>query len=126
MKTRTNENLKVIIILAVLGILAVLAIKTIWVGFNLAMCSSDVIESSWHASEYAAIREEANAVYESTSVTRAKFYNSSDLYIRWLSNMSNNLVRLPFSLFMICSPWLFICVVRKYNMYKRRQRRARR
>lgn len=125
MTRRTKENLKVIIVLGILGILILLAAKTVWVGINLAMCSSDVIESSWNADSYPQIRAEADAVYKSVSVTRNGFYNSSDLYIRWLSNMNNNLIRVPFSILMILSPFIFFYGVRYYNISKRRKRRAR-
>lgn len=123
MKTRLNKNIKVIAAIAILVILVVLAVKTVWVGINLCIYSNAVVESSWNASEYAAIRAEADAVYENVSAARDKFYNSSDAYIRWLSNLSNNLIRLPLSALIVISPYLFFNIVCKYNRRKRIARR---
>lgn len=124
MTKRTKENLRVIVLFAVLGILLVFAVKTVWVGMNLAFCSNAVVESSMYADEYPQIRAEADAVYERVSLQRASFYHSNDMYIRFLSNM-NSFLRIPFGLFMIFSPYLFVMAVRNHNLNKRRRRRTR-
>lgn len=124
MTKRTKQNFKLIVTLAVLAVLVVFALKTLWVGFNLMMYSNEVIESGRYANEYYQIREEANAIYESVNIGRANFYNSSDVYVRWLSNL-NNFVRIPFGLLMIFSPYIYVSVVRNYNINKRRRRRTR-
>lgn len=125
MTKRTKENFKVVVLLVALGFFAVLAVKTLWVGINLSLYSNAVVESGRYADEYYQIREEANAVYESVNASRALFYNSSDPYIKWISNM-NNCMRIPFGMLMIFSPFIFVTFVRNYNIRKRRNKRARR
>lgn len=124
MTKRINQNFKLIVTLAVLGILVVFALKTLWVGVNLSMFSNDVIESERYASEYSQIREGANVIYENVNAARATFYQSEDVYIRWLSNL-NNFVRVPFGIFVIFSPYIFVGLVRNYNMKQRRRRKTR-
>ena len=119
----TRRNIVFIVMLITVA-LAVLAVQTVWVGINLALCSIDVVEASDNASEYPEIRANANTVYENVSETRDIFYNSHNPYIKWLSNMNNNLVRFPFALLVIASPFLFVLSVRKYNL-SRRAKKAR-
>ena len=110
MTRRTKENVRVITKIAILGILVLLACKTIWTGLNLLSYSVDVSESSAYADMYSQIRVEADTVYEAASIGRAKFYNSPDMFVRWISNMSNNLVRIPLSILIVLSPYLFFNV----------------
>ena len=125
MTKRKNNNLKLFIVMGITLVLAIMAVQTIWVGYNLWAYSNDVVESSWNAEYYPQIREGANKVYEAAMEGRSKFYNSENLFIRWISNMNNNLIRLPLSLLIITSPVWFLYLVRTYNLNKRR-RRARR
>lgn len=98
--------------LLILAVLVVLAVQTIWVGWNLCVFSFEVTEYS--------------AQYEEIQAARSEhFYNSSNPYINWLSNMSNDLIRVPFSLIVIVSPFLYVMFVRKSNKLKRMRRRAR-
>lgn len=85
----------------ILAVLTVLALQTAWVGFNLVLHIVDAVEFG-------------------LDPTQAKhlLYNSGSWYIRWLSQMTNNYVRVPFSLLMMASPFLFLKFVRKYNMSK--------
>jgi len=109
MKTRTKRNLMAIIVMVITLVLLVYSLLTIWVGFNLAMFSMEAVEYSEQYTEIQAARE--------------AFYNSENLFINWLSNLSNNLIRLPLGLLIIASPVLFIFCVRKYNMNKRKRAR---
>lgn len=94
----------------ILAVLVVLAAQTLWVGMNL-------IVYSFEATEY-------SVQYEEIQEARSEFYNSSNPFINWLSNMSNNLIRVPFSLLIIASPFLYVMFVRKNKELKRSRRRT--
>jgi len=107
MTKRIKNNLKITVILLTVLALVVLAIQTVWVGVNLALYTNDIVESYG-----------SKAIYEAVNESRAEFYNSSNAYIRWLSNL-DNAYRIPFGILMVFSPVLYVLGVRTYNMCKR-------
>ena len=123
MNTRTRNLLKAIIIIAILTILTILAVQTFVVGFKLATYSSDIVESERYADYHYSIREEANEVYNEANEARNELYNSNNPYIRFLANMSNNIIRVPFALIMMFSPIIFFKGVQKYNISRRKRAR---
>ena len=120
MNTR-KKNLYVFVVMTIFVALCILSLHTFFIGFNLVMYSNDVVESEQYADYNYMARESANNIYDSVNESRDKLYNSSNPYTRWLSNMNNNLVRVPLGLIIIASPFLFISGVKKYNLNKRRK-----
>jgi hypothetical protein len=93
MSKRTKFVIKNISILVIAIIATILLVKTLYVGFELTMCSKEIVDTEYLAQEYSYIpelRAEANAVYENVTRIRNGLYNSSDAYISWISTVDNH------------------------------------
>ena len=113
----TKRNVAIWLLLV---LFVALAIHTLVVGVQLALYSADVVDSEIAASSgNGTMRNVANATYGHVQEGRAKLYYSANPFTRWLANMSN-LARIPLGLLIIASPYLFIRVVRKYNLSRRK------
>ena len=123
MNKRMKRNLMAIVTLTILAILTILALQTFVVGFKLASYTSNIVESQRYANDYSVAREYANKVYADANEARNELYNSRNAYTRFLANMTNNLVRVPFAIFMMLSPVIFFMSVRKYNLSRRKRAR---
>ena len=110
MTKRTKENLQVTLVVMIVAVLIVFAVQAIWVGFNFMMFRVDIVE---------------HGLYEEASAARETFYNSENLFINWLSNMTNEVVRIPVLLLFSFAPVIFLWGVRKYNLSKKETKRAR-
>ncbi len=123
MNKRMKRNLMAIVTLVILLVLTILALQTFVVGFKLVSYRNDIIESHRYADEYSVAREHANEVYNQANEARDELYSSSNPYTRFLANMTNDLIRVPFALFMMLSPVIFFMSVRKYNLSRRKRAR---
>lgn len=122
MNRRLKKCLLLVVEVMVFMVLLMFSAKTIWVGLNLSFFSNEVVESNRYAYSNPNIRIGADKVYEEVNLARSEFYNSSDSYIRWISNMKN-IVRVPLGIIIILSPYLWMSSIRKYNMSIMRRRR---